>query len=449
MSTDGESAAEAGRGLAARFRALRAGGRRSAAALRLRLAGQDAPDDVLEVDGRSPGQLAGPDDAAPAADLAGPRRLPGTAALEATGVPSLLVRAAAWSVCLLLVAAVAYLAFKVANALRLLVLPLIAALLITALLEPLTSWLKRYMRPLAATWLTVLAATVVLGGIVVVIIARVQADYPRLAAETQSTVHQVESYLAGPPFRLSGKHLAQLSSKLLQYLGQHKTLVIGTVLTGGRYFIEGLAGIILTIFITFFLLKDGGWLWEKRLIAGLGERAQRRARRAGAQAWRVLAGYIRGTTMVAAIHAGVIGIALWLLGVPLVAPLMILVFLASYIPLVGILVVGALAIMVTLATKGVVAALILLIVFLAENQLEGHLLQPLVVGRVVRLHPLTIIVVLAVGGIVAGVPGAIVAVPTAAVVTHSWPYLVSDDEPRRLEPRRQLGQGGRRDDRSS
>src|SRR5260370_40329999 len=138
-----------------------------------------------------------------------------------------------------------------------------AAVLTAPLLEPLTTRLKtRWRWPLlAATWGTVLVATVVLGGVVVVIIARVQADSPRLAAEPQSTIRQVQAYLAGPPFRLSKNHLAQLSNKLLQYLGQHKTLVIGTVLTGGRYFLEGLTGIVLTMFITFFLLKDGDWLW--------------------------------------------------------------------------------------------------------------------------------------------------------------------------------------------
>jgi predicted PurR-regulated permease PerM len=132
--------------------------------------------------------------------------------------------------------------------------------------------------------------------------------------------------------------------------------------------------------------------------------------------------------VVAAIHAIFIGLALWLIGVPLVVPLIILVFIAAYIPLVGILVVGALAIVITLATKGWIAAVVLLAVFLAENQIESHLLQPLVVGRVVRLHPLAIIVVLAVGGIVAGIPGAIVAVPTAAVVSYAWPYLRGDHD---------------------
>jgi len=109
--------------------------------------------------------------------------------------------------------------------------------------------------------------------------------------------------------------------------------------------------------------------------------------------------------------------------VPLLIPLTILVFVAAFIPLVGILVAGTVAVLVTLGTKGWIAALILIVIFILENQLESHLLQPLVVGRMVRLHPLAVILVLAVGGVVAGIPGAIVAVPTAAALTRAAPYL--------------------------
>jgi len=147
---------------------------------------------------------------------------------------------------------------------------------------------------------------------------------------------------------------------------------------------------------------------------------------AGDQAWRALVNYMRGTTVVAAIHSVLLGLAMWILGVPLVVPLIVLVFIAAYIPLIGILVVGGLAILIALATKGWVAAVILLAVLLVENQIEGHLLQPLVVGRIIKLHPLAIILVLAVGGVIAGIPGAIIAVPTAAVITYAWPALRGD-----------------------
>lgn len=398
MSTDGRSVMEAARELASRLRAAtRSGGVNGVG----EHAGQGDDDTAAEI------AIVSPDDSV---------------------VPGLLKHVAAWSWRLILVAAVAYLLFKIAVALRLLVIPLIAATLLTALLQPLTKLLRRVMPALAATWCTVIVTIGVLAGAGVLITNRVQADYPKLAAQVRRTVHELQAYLAGPPFRLSGTRLGQLSSKMLSYLAQHKTLVAGTVLTGGRYFLEVLTSLILTVFITFFLLKDGDKIW-RWMISGLRRDVRTRVQRAGEAGWHALVSYIRGTTIVAAIHALFIGVAMWLLGVPLLVPLVILVFIAAYIPLIGILVVGALAILVTLATSGYIAALILLAVFLAENQLESHLLQPLVVGRIVKLHPLAIIVVLAVGGIVAGIPGAIVAVPAAAVISYAWPVLRGDPAP--------------------
>jgi len=127
---------------------------------------------------------------------------------------------------------------------------------------------------------------------------------------------------------------------------------------------------------------------------------------------------------VAAIHAVVIGTTLWIMGVPLLVPLVVLVFLAAFVPLVGILVAGTIAVAVTLATRGWVAALVLVAIFILENQLESHLLQPLVVGRLVRFHPLAIILVLAVGGVAGGIAGAVVAVPLAVALFRATPYLL-------------------------
>ncbi len=254
---------------------------------------------------------------------------------------------------------------------------------------------------------------------------RTSADYPHLVIELKHTVTQLQQWLAGPPFHVRNAGLQGLSNRVLSYLKQHQSLVAGTVVTGGKLLLELLAGLVLMLFVTFFLLKDGDRIW-RWLTSGLGAERQARTRRAGAAAWQALVYYVRGTVAVAAIHAVVIGFALWILGVPLLIPLVILVFLAAFIPLVGILVAGALAVAVTLGTRGWIAALALVVVFILENQLESHLLQPLVVGRMVRLHPLAIILVLAVGGIVAGIPGAIVAVPTAAALTRAVPYLRAD-----------------------
>jgi predicted PurR-regulated permease PerM len=375
---------------------------------------------------------------APAPEPARPRE-DGPAEAEAEGeqvpgqgsqVPRLLQVSASWAWRLLLVGLLVYIAFRLAVELRLVVLPFIAATLLTALLQPLTSRLRRSgMGPLPATWCTFLLAVLVIAGVIFLFADRVSADYTTLANEVAKTASQVQHSLAGPPFHLNAKRLQTYTNDLVKYLDQHKAQIAGTVLAGGKYAIEFLAGLILGLFITFFLLKDGAkiWFW---LIKGLRPEARRRVDMAGETAWRTLVAYMRGTTLVAAIHALFIGLALWLLGVPLLVPFIVLVFVAAFLPLVGILVVGALAILVALATKGWVAAVILLAVLLVENQIESHLLQPLVVGRLVRLHPLSIILVLAVGGIIAGIPGAIVAVPFTAVITYAWPVLKAGNSAR-------------------
>ena len=338
-------------------------------------------------------------------------------------VPGWLQRAAGWSWRLLLVGIAVYLAFRVASMLRLVVLPCVAALLLTALLQPVQSRLRRAGLPaLAATWCTVLLAVAVLGGAVTLAATRATADYPTLARELTHTGNELQTWLAGPPFHLRHGGIESLANRGLTYLKQHQSLVAGTVLSGGRIFLEILAGLVLMLFITFFLLKDGDRIWAW-LTGFLGPESRQRTRLAGTAAWQALLYYVRGTIAVAAIHAVVIGFSLWILGVPLLVPLTILVFVAAFIPLVGILVAGTVAVLVTLGTKGWIAALILVIIFILENQLESHLLQPLVVGRMVRLHPLAVILVLAVGGVVAGIPGAIVAVPTAAALTRAAPYL--------------------------
>ncbi|MGH3302942.1 MAG: AI-2E family transporter, partial [Streptosporangiaceae bacterium] len=341
-------------------------------------------------------------------------------------VPRLLQQLAAWSWRLLLTGAVIYLAFRFAVELRLVVIPFIAAMLLTALLQPEASWLRRRgFSPLLATWCMILIALVLIAGAMTLVINQIADQYQVLFTEVQGTIGHLQHSLAGAPFHLNPSRLQALSKNLLTYISQHKSVIAGTVLTGGKYLAEFLAGAVLTLFVTFFLLKDGARIWAW-LIKGMRPVARSRTARAGDEAWRALVYYMRGATAVAAIHAVLLGIALWLLGVPLLVPLVVLVFLAAFVPLVGILVAGALAVLVALATKGWVAAVILLGVLIVENQIEDHLLQPLLVGRIIKLHPLAIILALAVGGIIAGIPGAIIAVPFAAVITYAWAPLRGD-----------------------
>jgi predicted PurR-regulated permease PerM len=308
------------------------------------------------------------------------------------------------------------------------VLPCVAALLLTALLQPLADRLRRAGLPrLAATWVTLLIAAAVLGGLVMLVANRASADYPALLAEARHTTTQVESWLSGPPFHVKNSNVQKFLNNIPSYLSKHKSLVEGTVVTGGKIASEFFGGLVLTLFVTFFLIKDGERIWNW-LLGAMRTGTARRVDRAGHAAWLAVVYYMRGTIAVAAIHAVVIGLVLWIMGVPLALPLAVLVFLAAFVPLVGLLVAGALAIVVTLATKGWVDAVILLGILIVEDQLEAHLLQPQVVGRVIRLHPLAVILSLAVGGVLAGIAGAVVAVPIVAVITRAVPEL------RRREP---------------
>ena len=344
-----------------------------------------------------------------------------------TAVPGWLRTWAAWSWRLLLVGAALYVVWRVARVLFLVVLPCSAALLLTALLQPAVWWLRRRGFPaMAATWCTLLAAAAGFAGLGWLVSDRVSADYPNLVAETRRTSKQIERWLAGPPFRVNSSNVQNFLNDIPRYLSQHKSLVEGTVVTGSRIVAEVAGGFVLMLFVTFFLLKDGDKIWAW-LIKELSPAAAERARRAGGAAWHTVVYYMRGTVAVAAIHGVVVGLALWILGVPLVVPLAVLVFVAAFIPMIGLLIAGALAVLVTLASKGLVAAVILVVVLVVEDQLEGHLLQPQVVGRAVRLHPLAIILSLAVGSVMAGIAGAVVAVPIVAVITRVVPELRRPD----------------------
>lgn len=339
------------------------------------------------------------------------------------GVPGWLRTGAGYAWRLLLLGAAVYLLARLVGMLYVVVVPCAAALLLTALLQPLAARLRRHgWGPMAATWTTLLSAIIILAGAGTLVTNRVQAEYPSLVVQLRRTSTQMQSWLAGRPFHVRTANIQSILDNMVKYLSQHRSLVEGTVVTGGRIFAEMLAGVVLMLFVTFFLLKDGDRIWGW-LTSSLRPGRRGQVDRAGHAAWNAVVHYIRGTVAVAAIHALVMGIALTITGAPLVAPLALLMFVAAFVPLVGALVAGTLAILVVLAAKGWIMALVVLGVLIVMNQLESHLLQPQVVGKMVHLHPLAVILVLAVGGVIAGIFGAVIAVPLTAAVTRAVPEL--------------------------
>ncbi|MGH3672995.1 MAG: AI-2E family transporter [Pseudonocardiaceae bacterium] len=328
--------------------------------------------------------------------------------------------AAGWSWRLLLVGLAAYAIVRVLALLSLVVIPVVAAVLLAALLRPATEMLQRRLPGPLSALLTLLLAVVVIGGLGYLIGVIFAQQLPSLIQQLVATIHQIRAELADGG--VDQLQLDQVEATVVDWLQRNRSEAVGYLTTGAGYFIEFLTLAVLTLFISFFLLYDGERVW-RWVISPLPPRGWRRVNRAGHAAWATITGYVRGTAVIATIHGIVIGLALYLLGVPLAIPLGVLVFLGGFIPFIGALVAGGLAVLITFGTQGWLTALIFLAILLAESQVEIHLLQPLIVGRYVRLHPLAIGLAFAVGTVLAGIVGAIIAVPTAAIVHQAWPAL--------------------------
>lgn len=340
-------------------------------------------------------------------------------------MPPVLAKAATWSACLIVVGVVVYFFAQIVIRLSLVTLPVAIALLLTALLFPLTRRLRDMgVRPIYATWVTMLVALTVLVGIGWLVGARASEEFPRLAGQITKTVTEARDWMITGPWHLREEQLNEWSQKIIDLVAKQQEALTSTVITAGQVAVEVLASLVLLIFVTFFLLKDGDriWSWFLRAFGSVAPRVDR----AGRAAWTTVSHYVQGTVAVAAIHGLIMGIVLAGLGVPLWAALAALIFLASFVPIVGIFFAGAVATLVTLGSVEPWKAVVFLVALLVEQQLENQVLQPLIVGRALNFHPLAIILVLAVGGVLGGIAGAVVAVPIAAVVYRAIPELLRE-----------------------
>jgi putative heme transporter len=359
----------------------------------------------------------------PAADRRRRSAARGTAG--APRVPGVLATAAAWAWRLLVVGAATWFVVRFLAGLTLVTVPVVLSLLLAALLQRPTLVLRRYLpRWLAALTVLVLALGA-LAGIGYLVAWRVQGQSARLFDQASGILDDLRARLASLPGIGAGS--SSLVDRATQWLQAHESTVLDEALTAGTLAVEVVAGLVLTLFLTLFLLIDGDriWAWCVRLLP---HRIRPGANGAGHRAWRVLSGWIGGTAIIALIHAVVVGAALWLLGVPLVLALAVLVFIGSFVPIVGAFVFGGFACLVTLVTQGLGKAVVLLAVLLVEDLLEGHVYQPLIMGRTVRLHPVTILLALAIGGELDGIVGAIIAIPLAAAVHAAVKYLTGIED---------------------
>jgi predicted PurR-regulated permease PerM len=295
--------------------------------------------------------------------------------------------------------------------LMLVVLPVIIALLLTTLLQPAARWLEaRRWRPAPASAAVTLAALLVFFGLWALIIPGVLSQSDDLFTNVQDGARQAVGVLE--PLGVGREDVDKAIDDGLKSV--QGSAVANEVMSGAILLTQWAAAVILIVVLTFFFVKDGGRLWEW-VLELFHEDRQPVLREVGERSWAALSAYVQGVFLVATIDAVLIGAALLVMGVPVAVPLIVLTFVAAFFPVVGAFVAGAAAVLVALVANGVGAALVILAVIVAVQQLEGNVFYPVVVGRRLQLHPVGILLALTAGGVLAGVVGAFLAVPIAAV----------------------------------
>ncbi|MFD8106133.1 AI-2E family transporter [Streptomyces microflavus] len=331
---------------------------------------------------------------------------------------------------LLVLAGTLWVLMQVITAVELVVLAFSAALLITAMLQPTVVRLKRYGLPHGlATAVTAVLGFVIIGLVGWFVVWQVMENLDTLSDRVRDGIDELKRWLLDSPFHVTESQINDIAKNLNDTIGTNTEEITSAGLQGVTFMVEFLTGLLLAMFSTLFLLYDGRriWEWTLKLVPAA---ARPGVAGAGPRAWRTLTAYVRGTVLVALIDAIFIGLGLYVLNVPLAVPLAVFIFLFAFIPLVGAVVSGALAVVVALVTEGVWTALWALVVVLAVQQIEGHILQPFILGRAVRVHPLAVVLAVATGGLVAGIGGAVVAVPLVAVTNTVVGYLRSYGAPR-------------------
>ena len=331
----------------------------------------------------------------------------------------------AWRIVAL--AAAGWVLLQVVSRTQLVIVPIVVALLLAALLQPMAAALvKRGLRPALATVLVLLGGIAGIGLLVWLVVDQFRNGLGDLTTQVEGGIDEVRDWLVTGPLGLSETQLDNAITSAENSLRENRESLtsgaVGAATTAGHV----LTGLLLALFATFFFLKDGAqiWSWFVRLFPA---DARNRANGAGHRAWHTLISYVRATLAVAFVDAVGIGVGAAVLGVPLALPLAVIVFLGSFVPIIGALLSGLVAVLVALVAEGPVTALFLLGIVLLVQQLEGHVLQPLLLGRAIKVHPLAVVLGIATGVLLAGIVGALIAVPIVAVVNTVASYLSTQD----------------------
>ncbi|TWF75935.1 putative PurR-regulated permease PerM [Pseudonocardia hierapolitana] len=349
--------------------------------------------------------------------------------------------AARWSLRMVLVAAGVVLIWLLIGALWSIVMPTLLAVILATVLWPPTGWLRRHRFPPALAAATVvLAGIVVLAGLVTLITTSVVGSVPEITSSATSGIQAIQQWLSGPPLNLAQSQLDAALQTATAQLQQSVSAITASVLTGVGSVASGVVTALLTLVLAFLFVKDGPrflpWL---QTVAGEG--AGGHIAEVLWRIWNTLGDFIRVQALVAFVDGLLIGLGLVVLGVPLAIPLAVLTFLGGFVPIVGALVAGALSVLVALVSNGFTTALIVLVIIILVQQLEGNVLQPYLQGRSLRLHAAVVLLAVAAGSTLYGIAGAFLSVPVVAAAAVVVRYLgervdarVAGGAPPRVDP---------------
>ncbi|BBY44736.1 AI-2E family transporter [Mycolicibacterium celeriflavum] len=366
--------------------------------------------------------------------------MPEGTSFDDEAVSPLVRKAAAWSWRLLMILAAIVALLWLFKRLEIIVVPVALATILAALLMPAVDFLDRRGAPRGgAVALMLLGGFAVVGGILAFVVSQFIEGAPALVEQVSRSIDGVRDWLIDGPLHLSREQIDNAGNAAIEALQNNQERVTTGALSTAGTVTEIVTGAVLVLFTLIFLLQGGRniYAFVTRIFPA---NVRERVRDAGRAGFHSLIGYVRATFLVALVDAVGIGTGLAIMGVPLALPLASLVFLGAFIPLVGAVIAGALAVVVALIAKGIIYALITLALVIAVQQLEGHVLQPLVMGRAVSIHPLAIVLVIAGGGVLAGIVGALLAVPVLAFLNSSIRVLTASD-PAAEEAAQEAGDG--------
>ena len=343
---------------------------------------------------------------------------------------SVVDRLGAYSWRLVGIGVVGWVLLQILGALRIVVLPFVVAVFLTAILGPPANWLQRRgWPPLAAAWAVFLSFIGAVTVAVVLIVPPLSAEFGNVSAALTEAVDGVEAWLVeDSPFNLDRERLEELEGQATSRIRDAIAQPGGFLLDTAVLALEIVAGLLLALVMTFFFLKDGDHFqhWGLRRVP---DRHHEAVRRGAARGWQAITGHLRGCAALGAVEAAVIGAAVAITGGSLVLPVMVLTFVAAFVPFVGAVAAGVVAVAVALATAGPGPAIVVAVVAVVVQQLDNDLLAPFVFGKALDLHPLIILIVVTGGGTLAGIAGAFVAVPLTAVIINVTDEIVNPERP--------------------